>query len=107
MADGYGFAGEGDWKTVALVRAIKVMGHGMSGAASFMEDYTYDLMPGPERVLGSHMLEVCPTIADGKPRVEIHRLALAARTTRCAWYSTRRRDLRSMSASSILAIVSA
>ncbi len=79
MADGYGFAGEGDWKTVALVRAIKVMGHGLSGAASFMEDYTYDLTPGAEKVLGSHMLEVCPSLAVDKPRVEIHPLGIGGK----------------------------
>ncbi|SFB73829.1 L-arabinose isomerase [Tropicimonas isoalkanivorans] len=79
MAQGYGFAGEGDWKTPALVRAMKVMGHGMSGATSFMEDYTYDLTPGKEKVLGSHMLEVCPTIAEGKIRVEIHPLGIGGK----------------------------
>ncbi len=79
MAAGYGFAGEGDWKTVALVRALKVMGHGMSGATSFMEDYTYHMAPGQEQVLGSHMLEVCPTIADGKPKVEIHPLGIGGK----------------------------
>ena len=79
MAAGYGFAGEGDWKTVALVRAIKVMGHGLSGACSFMEDYTYDLQPGDERVLGSHMLEICPSIAETKPRVEIHALGIGGK----------------------------
>src|SRR6202041_2966853 len=63
MAEGYGFAGEGDWKTVALVRAMKVMGEGLPGGTSFMEDYTYHLAPGGHRVLGSHMLEICPTIA--------------------------------------------
>ncbi|PRY20734.1 L-arabinose isomerase [Aliiruegeria haliotis] len=79
MAQGYGFAGEGDWKTPALVRAMKVMGHGLTGACSFMEDYTYDMTPGAERVLGSHMLEVCPSIADAKPRVEIHALGIGGK----------------------------
>ncbi|MFV0332467.1 MAG: L-arabinose isomerase [Tropicimonas sp.] len=79
MEQGYGFAGEGDWKTVALVRALKVMGHGLTGATSFMEDYTYDLTPGREQVLGSHMLEVCPSIAIGKPRVEIHPLGIGGK----------------------------
>lgn len=79
MAAGYGFAGEGDWKTVALVRALKVMGHGLSGATSFMEDYTYHMAPGAEQVLGSHMLEVCPSIADGKPSVEIHPLGIGGK----------------------------
>ena len=72
MAEGYGFAGEGDWKTAALVRAMKVMGEGLPGGTSFMEDYTYHLAPGGHQVLGSHMLEICPTIAAGKPRLEIH-----------------------------------
>ena len=66
MAEGYGFAGEGDWKTAALVRAMKVMGEGLPGGTSFMEDYTYHLAPGGHQVLGSHMLEICPTIADGQ-----------------------------------------
>ena len=79
MGMGYGFAGEGDWKTVALVRALKVMGHGLTGATSFMEDYTYNLTPGGEQVLGSHMLEVCPSIAIGKPRVEIHPLGIGGK----------------------------
>lgn len=79
MAAGYGFAGEGDWKTVALVRALKVMGHDMSGATSFMEDYTYHMAPGHEQVLGSHMLEICPSIADGKPKVEIHPLGIGGK----------------------------
>ncbi|MGI2033211.1 L-arabinose isomerase [Rhizobium panacihumi] len=79
MASGYGFAGEGDWKTSALVRALKVMGEGMSGATSFMEDYTYNLEQGKEAVLGSHMLEVCPTIAAGKPSVEIHPLGIGGK----------------------------
>ncbi|PLW75671.1 L-arabinose isomerase [Cohaesibacter celericrescens] len=76
MAQGFGFAGEGDWKTPALLRAMKVMGHGLTGACSFMEDYTYDMTPGAEVVLGSHMLEICPTIADGKPQLEIHPLGI-------------------------------
>ena len=79
MAQGYGFAGEGDWKTPALLRAMKVMGHGLTGACSFMEDYTYDMRPGKEVVLGSHMLEVCPTIADAKPQLEIHPLGIGGK----------------------------
>ncbi|WP_319486132.1 L-arabinose isomerase [uncultured Cohaesibacter sp.] len=80
MEQGFGFAGEGDWKTPALVRALKVMGHGKSGACSFMEDYTYDIAtPGQELVLGAHMLEVCPTIAESKPRVEIHALGIGGK----------------------------
>nr|WP_319388096.1 L-arabinose isomerase [uncultured Cohaesibacter sp.] len=80
MEQGFGFAGEGDWKTPALVRAMKVMGHGKSGACSFMEDYTYDVSkPGEELVLGAHMLEVCPTIAENKPRIEIHELGIGGK----------------------------
>ncbi len=78
MADGYGFGGEGDWKTAALVRALKVMSHGLPGGTSFMEDYTYHLGSDP-RVLGSHMLEVCPTIADAKPSLEIHPLSIGGK----------------------------
>ena len=79
MADGYGFGGEGDWKTAALVRAAKVMGAGIDGGSSFMEDYTYDFAPGDGRVLGAHMLEVCPSIADGRPSCEIHPLSIGGR----------------------------
>jgi L-arabinose isomerase len=79
MADGYGFGGEGDWKTAALVRAAKVMGAGLDGGSSFMEDYTYDFAPGDGRVLGAHMLEVCPSIADGRPSCEIHPLSIGGR----------------------------
>lgn len=79
MADGYGFAGEGDWKTSALLRAMKVMGEGLTGATSFMEDYTYHLPAGAEVVLGSHMLEICPTIAGGKPSIEIHALGIGGK----------------------------
>ena len=68
MADGYGFGGEGDWKTSVLVRTLKAMSVGVDGGTSFMEDYTYDLKPCfEELVLGAHMLEVCPTIASGVP----------------------------------------
>ncbi|MEV6300202.1 L-arabinose isomerase [Actinoplanes sp. NPDC051861] len=77
MADGYGFGGEGDWKTSVLVHTLKAMVPG--GATSFMEDYTYDLTPGNEVILGAHMLEVCPTIAAGTPRLEIHPLGIGGR----------------------------
>ena len=80
MRDGYGFAAEGDWKTAALVRVMKVMSEGLSGGTSFMEDYTYDLTPGAEAVLGAHMLEVCPSIAASKPTCEIHPLGIGARS---------------------------
>ncbi|MEO6004428.1 MAG: L-arabinose isomerase [Opitutus sp.] len=80
MADGYGFGAEGDWKTSALLRAMKVMGEGLPGGTSFMEDYTYDLAPKGHQVLGSHMLEICPTIAVGKPSVEIHPLGIGGKS---------------------------
>ena len=67
MADGFGFGGEGDWKTSVLLRGMKVMATGLPGGTSFMEDYTYHLVPGEEKVLGAHMLEVCPSITAGKP----------------------------------------
>ena len=77
MADGYGFGAEGDWKTAALLRAIKVIAGGEK--TSFMEDYTYHLEPGNHQVLGSHMLEVCPSIADAKPRLEVHPLGIGGK----------------------------
>jgi L-arabinose isomerase len=80
MADGYGFGAEGDWKTAILVRLFKVMAKGLPGGTSFMEDYTYDLGPGGATVLGAHMLEVCPTIASGKPRCEIHPLSIGGKS---------------------------
>jgi L-arabinose isomerase len=79
MADGYGFGAEGDWKTAVLVRLVKVMATGLPGGTSFMEDYTYDLDPAGPTVLGAHMLEVCPTIAAGRPRCEIHPLSIGGR----------------------------
>ncbi|GAB3839934.1 L-arabinose isomerase [Hymenobacter jeollabukensis] len=79
MAEGYGFGGEGDWKTSALVRAMKVMGSGLPGGNSFMEDYTYHFQPGNEQVLGSHMLEICPSIAEGKAKVEVHPLGIGGK----------------------------
>jgi L-arabinose isomerase len=79
MADGYGFGAEGDWKTAALVRAMKVMAEGLDGGTSFMEDYTYHLAPEGQKVLGAHMLEVCESIADGKPSLEIHPLSIGGK----------------------------
>jgi L-arabinose isomerase len=79
MADGYGFGAEGDWKTAVLVRVSKVMGHGLPGGASLMEDYTYDLTPGEELILGAHMLEVCPTLTTKRPRLEIHPLGIGGK----------------------------
>jgi L-arabinose isomerase len=79
MAEGYGFGGEGDWKTSALVRAMKVMATGLKGGNSFMEDYTYHFDPNNQLVLGSHMLEICPSIASDKPTVEIHPLGIGGK----------------------------
>lgn len=79
MADGYGFGAEGDWKTAALIRAMKVMAKGLNGGTSFMEDYTYHLDPHDMKVLGAHMLEVCPTIAQMKPSMEVHPLGIGGK----------------------------
>ena len=79
MADGYGFGGEGDWKTAAMVRAMKVMSDGLPGGTSFMEDYTYHLAGEDELILGAHMLEVCPSIAAGRPRLEAHPLSIGGK----------------------------
>jgi L-arabinose isomerase len=79
MADGYGFGAEGDWKTAAMVRAMKVMAYGLEGGTTFMEDYTYHLDPDGSLTLGAHMLEVCPSIADGTPRCEIHPLPIGGK----------------------------
>jgi L-arabinose isomerase len=79
MAEGYGFGAEGDWKTCALVRAMKVMGRGLKGGTSFMEDYTYHLDPRGQSVLGAHMLEICPSIAKGKPSLEVHPLGIGGK----------------------------
>ncbi len=79
MADGYGFGAEGDWKTAALVRAMKVMDAGLDGGTSFMEDYTYHFSQEGDKVLGAHMLEICPTIASGKPTLEIHPLGIGGK----------------------------
>ncbi len=78
MADGYGFGAEGDWKTAALVRAMKVMGTGLEGGTSFMEDYTYHFS-GEGKVLGAHMLEVCESIAEQRPSLEIHQLSIGGK----------------------------
>jgi L-arabinose isomerase len=79
MADGYGFGAEGDWKTAALVRAMKVMACGLEGGTSFMEDYTYHLDPAGMKVLGAHMLEVCASIAEGQPSLEVHPLGIGGK----------------------------
>jgi len=79
MADGYGFGAEGDWKHSALVRAVKVMGIGLKGGCTFMEDYTYHLNPKGMKVLGAHMLEICPSIAKGKAKLEVHPLGIGGK----------------------------
>ena len=76
MAQGYGYGGEGDWKVAAMTTIMKVMGENGNGASAFMEDYTYHLVPGQEYSLGAHMLEVCPSLAAGKPRIETHHLGI-------------------------------
>jgi L-arabinose isomerase len=79
MARGFGFGAEGDWKTAVLVRAAKVMGAGLPGGASLMEDYTYNLVPGDEKILGAHMLEVCPSLTTARPSLEIHPLGIGGK----------------------------
>ena len=79
MAEGYGFGAEGDWKISALSAIFKKMAEGRKGVTCFMEDYTYDLVKGKELVLGSHMLEVCPTVASTKPTIEVHPLGIGDR----------------------------
>ncbi len=80
MADGYGFGAEGDWKHAALVRTLKVMADGLPGGTSFMEDYTYHLDPQGPKVLGAHMLEICPSISAGQPSCEIHPLGIGGKS---------------------------
>lgn len=79
MADGYGFGAEGDWKTSALVRTLKVMSRGLEGGNSFMEDYTYHFQPGNMQVLGAHMLEICPSISETRPSCEVHPLSIGGK----------------------------
>lgn len=79
MADGFGFGGEGDWKTAALLRAMKVMSAELEGGTSFMEDYTYHLSPDGMKVLGAHMLEICPSIAADQPSLEVHPLGIGGK----------------------------
>ncbi len=76
MAQGYGYGGEGDWKVAAMTAILKAMGEGGNGASAFMEDYTYNLVKGQEYSLGAHMLEVCPSVAAGRPRIETHHLGI-------------------------------
>ena len=79
MEQGYGFGAEGDWKQAMLTRAAKTMATGLEGGVSFMEDYTYHFEPGKEVALGSHMLEICPSIAEGKPNLEVHPLSIGGK----------------------------
>jgi L-arabinose isomerase len=79
MAEGFGFGAEGDWKTCALLRTMKVIGDGLKGGTSFMEDYTYHLHPSGSLVLGAHMLEICESIASGKPSLEVHPLGIGGK----------------------------
>lgn len=79
MAQGYGYGGEGDWKVSAMTAILKAMGDGQTGGTSFMEDYTYHLEKGNEYSLGAHMLEICPSIASDKPRIEVHHLGIGDR----------------------------
>ncbi len=79
MSQGYGYGGEGDWKVSAMTAIMKAMGEGGNGASAFMEDYTYHLVKGQEYSLGAHMLEVCPSVAAGRPRIEVHPLGIGGR----------------------------
>jgi L-arabinose isomerase len=79
MEQGYGFGAEGAWKQSMLTRAAKIMAAGLPGGVSFMEDYTYHFEPGKEAALGAHMLEICPSIAAGKPRIEVHPLGIGGK----------------------------
>ena len=79
MAQGYGYGGEGDWKVSAMTAIMKAMSEGMTGGTAFMEDYTYHLVKGEEYSLGAHMLEVCPSLAADKPRIEVHPLGIGDR----------------------------
>jgi L-arabinose isomerase len=79
MHRGFGFGAEGDWKTSVLLAAIKAMGDGRGRGTSFMEDYSYHFGPGTPKILGAHMLEVCPSLAAGRPSVEIHPLSIGNR----------------------------
>lgn len=76
MSKGYGYGGEGDWKVAALTSVMKIMGKDGNGSSAFMEDYTYHLVKGSEYSLGAHMLEVCPSLAEGRPRIETHHLGI-------------------------------
>ena len=80
MNEGYGVGAEGDWKAAALVRIIKVMSAGIDGGTSFMEDYTYHFAQERELVMGSHMLEICPSLSNGKPSCEIHPLSIGGKS---------------------------
>ena len=95
MEKGYGFGAEGDWKTAAMVRLMKIMAAGTKDAkgTSFFEDYTYNLVKGREGILQAHMLEVCPTIADGKISIKECPLSMGNRKIRPVWYLLQRKDM--------------
>ncbi len=84
MSKGYGFGGEGDWKVSAMTHIMKAMAQGLNKGTSFMEDYTYDLTENQELILGAHMLEVCPTVAANRPKIEVHELGIGNKTENCA-----------------------
>lgn len=99
MQQGYGFAGEGDWKTAALLRIMKVMSTGLQGGTSFMEDYTYHFENGNDTVLGSHMLEVCPSIAvEEKPILDVQYLGIGGKADPARLIFNTRTGLPSMPA---------
>lgn len=85
MAQGYGYGGEGDWKVAAMTAIIKAMGEGKTGGTAFMEDYTYNLVPGAMYSLGAHMLEVCPSVAAARPRIEVHPWASVTASRQHVW----------------------
>ena len=105
MADGYGFGAEGDWKTAALVRLFKVMAFGKTGGTSFLEDYVLHFK-GDGAILQAHMLEVCPTIANAKPHLEVHPLGIAVKRTRASRFFTHMKGPALRRQSSIWEIVS-
>ena len=100
MAQGYGYGGEGDWKVSAMTAIMKAMGENGNGASAFMEDYTYHLEKGNEYSLGAHMLEVCPSVAADRPRIEVHPLGIGDREDPPRLVFEARRATPSLSASS-------
>lgn len=96
MGKGYGFAAEGDWKTAAMLRIVKLMTAGVKDAkgTSFMEDYTYNLVPGKEGVLETHMLEICPSIAEGDINIRVNPLGLETEKIRQGLYLQRKKEMQ-------------